>query len=201
MRPRAMAGVIAAAAAGGARPATADYYYPQMIHLSLTGRPGEMAVDWVSSCADGTSSVMFADNPAHANASTAPAVDHASAATDLGMARTNYTLHYALMTGLKPGVQYYYKLGCVNNMTSEPLSFQAWPPADRQPIWACYGDLGLGVDTWRELAPSIPVLADEAANGVFDAVLHAGDYACECSSSLCVFLFPACEAAAQMILR
>ena len=47
--------------------------------------------------------VMFADNPAHANASTAPAVDHASAATDLGMARTNYTLHYALMTGLKPG--------------------------------------------------------------------------------------------------
>ena len=86
MRPRAMAGVIAAAAAGGARPATADYYLPQMIHLSLTGRPGEMAVDWVSSCADGTSSVMFADNPAHANASIAPAIDHASTATDLGMA-------------------------------------------------------------------------------------------------------------------
>lgn len=27
-----------------------DYYYPQMIHISLTGVKGEMAVDWISSC-------------------------------------------------------------------------------------------------------------------------------------------------------
>ena len=33
--------------------ARADLYYPQMIHLSLTGLDGEMAVDWISSCPDG----------------------------------------------------------------------------------------------------------------------------------------------------
>lgn len=37
--------------------------------------------------------------------------------------------------------------------------------------------MGLAVDAWRELAPSIPVLADEAQNGVFDGIIHAGDYA------------------------
>ena len=157
-------------------PVRADLYYPQMIHLSLTGKPGEMAIDWISSCPDNTSSVMFADNPSHKGAATAPAVDHASAYEDLHMTHTNYTLHYALMTGLKPGTTYYYKVGC-KAYSSEPLSFQSFPPAGREPIWAAYGDMGLGVDTWRELAPSIPMLASEAQAGDFDGIIHAGDYA------------------------
>lgn len=33
-----------------------DYYYPQMIHISLTGVKGEMAVDWISSCNETTPS-------------------------------------------------------------------------------------------------------------------------------------------------
>ena len=91
-------------------------------------------MDWISSCPDGTSSVVYADNPAHANASTALAVDHASAYEDLKMLHTNYTLHYALMTDLKPGAQIFYKLGCKTFM-GYPLSFQAFPPVDREPIW------------------------------------------------------------------
>ena len=46
------------------------------------------------------------------NASQARGVDHASAYEDLEMTHTNYTLHYALMTGLEPGQQYFYELGC-----------------------------------------------------------------------------------------
>ena len=155
--------------------ARADLYYPQMIHISLTGKAGEMAVDWISSCPDNSSSVQYASNSAHKNASSAPAVDHASAYEDLKMLHTNYTLHYALMTGLEPGTMYYYKVGC-KELSSEPLSFQSFPPRNREPIWAAYGDMGLGVDTWRELAPSIPVLDAEAQGGVYDGIIHAGDY-------------------------
>jgi hypothetical protein len=165
--------LLGAFLAGRAR---ADLYYPQMIHLSLTGKDGEMAVEWISSCPDNTSSVTFADNPKHTGAATAPAVDHASAYEDLQMLHTNYTLHYALMTGLRPGTTYYYRVGC-KEYSSEPLSFQSFPPAHREPIWAAYGDMGLGVDAWRELAPSIPVLAAEAQAGAFDGIIHAGDYA------------------------
>lgn len=46
------------------------------------------------------------------NALQARAVDHASAYEDLEMTHTNYTLHYALMTQLEPGQQYFYELGC-----------------------------------------------------------------------------------------
>ena len=47
-------------------------------------------------------------------------IDHASAHEDLMMTHTNYTLHYALMTGLRPGAEYYYKLGCTNYVSACP---------------------------------------------------------------------------------
>ena len=61
------------------------------------------------------------------------------------------------------------------NMPASLSPFRlTWPTASRSgPATATWG----WVSTRGELAPSIPVLADEAANGVFDAVLHAGDYA------------------------
>jgi hypothetical protein len=36
-------------------------YFPEQIHLTLTGKAGEMAVDWVSSAAMGSSLVMYSD--------------------------------------------------------------------------------------------------------------------------------------------
>ena len=47
-------------------------------------------------------------------------------------------------------------------------------------MWAVYGDLGLGVDAFRSVAPSIPVLAEEVTEGVYDGIVH-GEIAC----SLC----------------
>jgi hypothetical protein len=59
-----------------------------------------MAIDWISSCKDNTSTVRWANNPTMKNAISAPAIDHASAYEDLKMTGTNYTLHYSLMTDL-----------------------------------------------------------------------------------------------------
>jgi hypothetical protein len=112
----------------------------------------------------------------HSN--NASAIDHASAHEDLSMTYTNYTLHYSKMTGLQKGAQYFYTLGCDGRwMRIKPKGLKAWPPAHREPIWAAYGDLGLSVDAFRELAPSIPVLAEEGQKGDFDGVIHAGDFA------------------------
>ena len=99
----AMRGVWLASAglAAAASVASADVYYPQMIHLSLTGVDGEMAVDWISSCPDNTSVLSVADNGAMARATEFAATDHASAYVDLKMLHTNYTLHYAKMSGVK----------------------------------------------------------------------------------------------------
>ena len=49
----------------------------------------------------------------------------------------------------------------------------------RPPIWAAYGDLGLTVDEYRELAPSLPVLTsdlEDPQGPAYDGVIHAGDH-------------------------
>eukprot|EP01047_Picozoa_sp_COSAG01_P031281 COSAG01_NODE_2213_length_8163_cov_18.627327_9_plen_193_part_00 len=37
--------------------------WPQQIHMSLTGRPGEAVIEWVSGAPDGTSMVQISDEP------------------------------------------------------------------------------------------------------------------------------------------
>lgn len=95
-----------------------------------------------------------------------------------------------LVTGLKPGASYYYRVGSyadglsadvrggVENGEaggwSDIIAFTAFPPADREPIWAMYGDMGATTDSWRAVAPSIPVLTQEQEDGVFDGVSESG---------------------------
>ena len=60
---------------------------------------------------------------------------------------------------------------------SDIISFRAFPPAHREPIWAVYGDMGATTDQFRNVAPSIPVLVKDQEDDMFDGVIHAGDYA------------------------
>jgi hypothetical protein len=110
-------------------------------------------------------------------------------------AALNYTLHQALVTGLTPGEPYYYRVGfgaggagMVDSREggsldpraggwSDIISFTAFPPRRREPVWAVYGDMGATTDEFRGVAPSIPVLQQDQQDGLFDGVIHAGDYA------------------------
>jgi hypothetical protein len=38
-------------------------YYPEQVHLSLSGKPGEMVIDWVSSAPPGTAMVQHSSRP------------------------------------------------------------------------------------------------------------------------------------------
>ena len=119
---------------------------------------------------------------------------HNQSATDIGtsaeMGETlaNYTLHTAVLKGLTCGQEYFYRLGSdvVDRWyeTAELISFHMLCDKGykgREPIWASYGDLGLAVDEYRPVAPSIPLLTAELQDGekgpAYDAVLHAGDCA------------------------
>ena len=97
------------------------------------------------------------------------------------------------ITGLAPGQTYYYRVGSSADHLpvdvrggvetgraggwSDIVSFVAFPPAHREPIWAVYGEMGATTDQFRQIAPSIPVLTKDQEDGVFDGGLHAGDYA------------------------
>ena len=128
---------------------------------------------------------------------------HNQSATDIGtsaeMGETlaNYTLHTAVLKGLTCGQEYFYRLGsdAVDRWyeTAELISFHMLCDKGykgREPIWASYGDLGLAVDEYRPVAPSIPLLTAELQDGekgpAYDAVLHAGD----CAPPPCIPLWP-----------
>ena len=111
----------------------------------------------------------------------------------MGETLANYTLHTAVLKGLTCGQEYFYRLGsdAVDRWyeTAELISFHMLCDKGykgREPIWASYGDLGLAVDEYRPVAPSIPLLTAELQDGekgpAYDAVLHAGDYAYDFSN-------------------
>ena len=101
----------------------------------------------------------------------------------MGETKANYTLHSAVLTGLTCGATYYYRLGssAIDRWyeQAELLSFEMLCDkgfGGREPIWACYGDMGLAVDELRSLAPAIPMLTSELETGetgpAFDGVLQ-----------------------------
>jgi len=230
-------------------------YYPEQIHLSLTGIPGEMVIDWISSVPAGTATVLYSEQPwlgvplmdgcaalketgppqceppnvpqpkgkppvpncccgcnpnsAHAEGWSGCAWSNATdscgsfirnvtaedvgTSKEMGETEANYTLHSAVLKNLTCGAEYFYRLGspAVDRWyeTAELISFRMLCDKGyngREPIWAAYGDLGLAVDEYRPVAPSIPLLTAELQNGekgpAYDAVLHAGDYAYDFSN-------------------
>ena len=230
-------------------------YYPEQIHLSLTGKPGEMVIDWISSAPPGTATVLYSEQPwlgvpledecaslnrtgppqceppnvpqphgkppvpacccgcnpnsarpegwsgcawSNQTASCKSFIKNVTAqdvgtSAEMGETLANYTLHSAVLKNLTCGEEYFYRLGsaAVDRWyeTAELISFRMLCDkgyGNREPIWACYGDLGLAVDEYRAVAPSIPMLTAELQNGekgpAYDGVLHAGDYAYDFSN-------------------
>jgi phosphodiesterase/alkaline phosphatase D-like protein len=79
------------------------------------------------------------------------------------------------MTGLTPGATVFYQIGSPDGV-SATTSFNATrtdysPEAPLRIAW--FGDLGV------DNAQALPFIQAEAAQGVFDHVVHVGDYACK----------------------
>ncbi len=142
---------------------------PEQIHISYTQQINEFAVDFVAS--DATAGfVSFGPSP------SGPFTKVASTSF---VYPTVGTMHQALMqlNGTGAGVPMYYKVGTA---AGESAVFEVYPSPARglQEKFAVFGDFGMANDECMD------TLISDAKAGVYDSVLHVGDWACELISYL-----------------
>ena len=143
---------------------------PEQIWITRTGKPGEMAVSWVTVGAGAApEGVIFGASPS--------ALDESATATSEvfseGMA-VPIRIHVATLTGLPDNAtQVYYEVGGGSTV----YNFTAAPARPGGTVYAIFGDLGLADDY------SLDSLLAEAAADAFDAVIFAGDFAYDLETS------------------
>jgi len=130
----------------------------EQIHLSYTGVPGELAVDFVASAGGGAAAYTSVDKIAWK--SVAATQFHAPTIGYMSQALLDYK-------GIQAGSPaYYYVTGGSENSSI----FEVTPVVARPEVFAVYGDFGLANDICMD------DLIAEAAKGSFDSVLHVGDW-------------------------
>ena len=159
---------LALACASGAAAARAVSYN----HLALSSDATAMHVQWTSAqgAVTGAPRVQWG---ATASGLTNSAAGVSWDWKDPSTGRP-YTFNQATMTGLAPGATVYYSVGSADGM-SAVTSFVATRTnfSTEAPLRiAWFGDLGV------DNAQALSFIQAEAAQGVFDHVVHVGDYAC-----------------------
>ncbi len=132
----------------------------EQIHISYTGILGELSVDFVSSDSEGY--VAFSiDKSNFTNVKTTSLTFN-----DVG------TLHQGLMTfPATAGAKGYYKVGGGRSgHWSDVFEIEPVPSSYPSQKYAVFGDFGYSNDV------CLDDLIKSAQNGVYDAVLHVGDW-------------------------
>jgi hypothetical protein len=138
--------------------------HPPQIHISLTGDPTTLAVDFVAP--SGGQFVNVSET-----GQSAPA-----ACQQLTLNTYSAFFCTGLLTGLQANTAYTYAVGSPSSGWSSPFSITN-QPADRSPVFAVYADFGFGNDE------SLAALIKDSDAGGFDYVIHAGDHAYDLDSS------------------
>ena len=140
---------------------------PEQLMVSLSGKPDEMVITWVTFI-NTTSVVQYGTDNTTSSGSVAGTtltfVDPAS----LHIVRY---IHNALLTGLKLQTLYYYRVGDGSGRWSEIYSFKTLQNGDAPVRMIVYGDFGL------INSQSFDMLSQEAQARSSDIILHVGDYA------------------------
>lgn len=146
---------------------------PEQAHLSLTGRDGELSLDFMAhrlNCST-TWGVQLGTSPDFTQAEFIPA----SACSDFTHSEPALTLAVrVLLRGLVAGTQYYYVAGSpeLRDPWSQVFSFVYNSGSLRAggPVYAILADFG----TFN--MESLGKLTAEAYEGRYDVLLHAGDF-------------------------
>ena len=152
---------------------------PEMAHLSVTGKAGELALDFMGHSANCSAAwgVQYGTSPDFSGASFVAAY----ACTDFTAQEPgpSYALR-ALMTGLQRGTRYYYAAGIEGGRApfSQIFSF-VYDSASLRAGGAQYAVLA---DFGYFNSESLGKLMADTYNGRFDMLLHAGDLAYDLDS-------------------
>ncbi|XP_044523339.1 acid phosphatase type 7 [Gracilinanus agilis] len=141
---------------------------PEQIHLSYPGEPGCMTVTWTT-WVPAASEVQFGMQlggtlPLRAQGTSSLFVDG-------GILRRKLYMHRVTLRGLLPGAHYAYRCGSAQGW-SRRFRFRALQPGPNwSPRLAIFGDMG------AENPQALPRLRRETQQGLYDVVLHVGDFA------------------------
>ena len=147
---------------------------PEQLRLSLTQRPSEMVVSWTTH-QNSSSEVQYGPTPG-AHHLTA----HGSSTVDFGEHAFGWRgrLHRATMTGLTPGVRYYYRVGDAVGGFSDLRSFVALLPdaGTRTPLRIAFiADMGWGDNSNNTIKQLTRLATSTNASERIDLVVHNGD--------------------------
>lgn len=139
---------------------------PEQVHIAATGNGSEMLVTWNTVNNTNISVVEFGLNGTFGQIASG----YSTKFVDPNEGRVQY-VHRVLLTGLKPGQVYTYHCGSPDGWSSL-FSFRAsLDSVDWSPRLAIYGDMG------NENAQSLGRLQEDTQKGMYDAILHVGDFA------------------------
>lgn len=149
---------------------------PDEVHLSLTHNDTEMAVTWVTLDDTTTSTVQWGEAPAGFAADALPnSANGAMYQRTFKQGGWLGTIHSAVMTGLKAGTAYSYRVGDASQGWSPVFQFSTLPAnagtTERPLRIAQIGDTGFGDESNQTIA-TLTKLVDA---GKIDVMLHVGD--------------------------
>ncbi|XP_042243976.1 acid phosphatase type 7 [Thunnus maccoyii] len=141
---------------------------PEQVHLSYPGVPGSMEVTWTTFNKT-ESKVEY--GLLGGRLFEMVAKGDATLFVDSGMEKRKMYIHRVTLTGLKPAATYVYHCGSDVGW-SDVFSFTALNDSTSfSPRFALYGDLG------NENPQSLARLQKETQLGMYDVILHIGDFA------------------------
>ncbi|XP_032588765.1 acid phosphatase type 7 isoform X2 [Drosophila mojavensis] len=151
------------------------HYQPEQVHLAFGDSLQDIVVTWSTRSSTNQSLVNFAQDYVH------DALSSVSGSwqffQDGGKQGRSQYIHKVTLSSLKPNTHYEYSCGSDLGW-SAVYSFKT-PPAgeDWSPSLAIYGDMG------NENAQSLARLQQDSQLGMYDAIIHVGDFAYDMDSN------------------
>jgi len=141
-------------------------FQPRHVHLALGDEPRSLIVTW-STIDETKQPVVLLGRKK---------IDRVYKGTsklfvDGGAEKAEQWIHSVTLTDLKPGTNYFYRVGSDLGWSSYFYTKTLLDGTDWSPTLALFGDMG------NENAVSLPFLQKGSVNGMFDAILHVGDMA------------------------
>ncbi|XP_005108444.1 acid phosphatase type 7 [Aplysia californica] len=144
------------------------WHQPQQTHIAAGDTPDKIIIVWSTFNKTGDTTVLYGKN----GKPTQKATGSVTTFTDQGPEKRIQYIHRVILTGLEPKTDYTYMVGSEAYGFSDIFVFRTWPAGENwSPSLAIFGDLG------NENAQSLPRLEVDAAAGMYDAILHVGDFA------------------------